>query len=134
MIIRGHPTIHTDARFSYEIPADATLAQRTLVVTVPSNQYKLQIIPKLPPLEQQQRQYRLFVVVNGSSLGRSAPIPLPGDTVPLNPNSLVFDASLLPGLNYIELHIIAALPKGQTLSNGADCELEKLILVTHLLR
>ena len=123
-----------DQRFAFELSADPKLAQRSVTVTIPSNQYKLQIIPKLAPFEQQQRQYRLFVLLNGSPLGRSAPVPIPGDDRQLTASSLVFDALLLPGINWIELHLIAALPNGERLPNGADCELEKTLVVAHLLR
>lgn len=123
-----------DKRFIFELPAHPKLAQQSVTIMVPSNQDRLQIIPILPPLEQQQRQYRLFVMLNGNPLGRSAPIPIPSDDLQLTANTLVFDASLRPGINWIEVHVIAALPKDQRLPNGADCELEKILLVTHLLR
>ncbi|KAL1871303.1 hypothetical protein VTK73DRAFT_2135 [Phialemonium thermophilum] len=134
LVIRTHPSIHAEKRFKLEVAADAKLAQQSVTVLVPSSQFKLQIIPKLPPLEQQQRQYRLFVILNGTLLGRSAPIPVPGDHLQLTANTPVFDAVLMPGPNLIELQMVAALPKGQKLSNGAECELEKITVVAHLLR
>lgn len=97
---------------------------------IPANQYKLQIVPTLAPLDQQQRQHRLFVTMNGAMVARGTPTPAPDD--PLPPNALVFEAMLQPGTNLIVVTIIAALPKGQKLPSGADCELEKITINAYL--
>jgi hypothetical protein len=93
----------------------------------------VQIIPRLnPALELQQRQYRLYIMLNGIALPRATPLPIADD--PLPANALVFEAPLNPGVNWIQLIAVAALPKGQRLPNGADCEVEKFTVMARLMR
>jgi hypothetical protein len=130
--MRTHPSIHTDSRFKYELRAHPKLAQQNVAVVVPAKHKMMQIIPKIAPLEQQFRQFRLFVLFNNMMLHRTTPLPIPDD--PLPANALVYDATLQPGVNAIQVHVIAALPKGQKLPNGSECELEKFTILVHLLR
>lgn len=134
--IRGHPNvpIDNDMRFNIKIPADPVYAQQSVTVHVPNNQYKLQIIPIIAPLEQQNRAYRLFVVCNGNVLSRSPPFPIPDDDLVHLQNLLVFEANLGLGLNEIQVHVVAALPKGQKLPGGEECEVEVFRVVAQLLR
>jgi hypothetical protein len=127
----GVPVPH-EKRFRLEVPAHPKLAQQNFTVHIPAGQFKLQIVPTIAPLDQQHRQYRLFVTMNGQMVARGTPTPAPDD--PLPPNALVFEAMLQPGTNLIVVTIIAALPKGQKLPSGADCELEKITINAHLLK
>jgi hypothetical protein len=113
-----------------EVPAHPKLAQQNFTVHIPANQYKLQIVPTLSPLEQQQRHHRLFVTVNNLLVSRGTPTPAPDD--PLPPNAMVFEVMLQPGTNQIVVTIVAALPKGQKLPCGADCEVERVIINAYL--
>ena len=133
--LRSHPhAVFEGKRFNVKIEADPVYAQHSTTVHIPGNQSKLQLIPVLAPLEQQDRAYRLFVVVNGSVQHRQVPLPIPGDDLALTQNSLVFDANLGMGMNEIQVHIVAALPKGQKLPGGEDCEVEVFKLVAQLVR
>ncbi|OIW28075.1 hypothetical protein CONLIGDRAFT_461062 [Coniochaeta ligniaria NRRL 30616] len=134
--IRGHPNIpiDNDMRFNIKIPADPVYAQHSITVHVPNNQYKLQVIPIIAPLEQQNRAYRLFVVCNGNVLSRSPPFPIPDDDLAHLQNLLVFEANLGLGLNEIQVHVVAALPKGQKLPGGEECEVEVFRVVAQLMR
>jgi hypothetical protein len=119
-----------ERRFRLEILAHPTLAQQNLTVHIPANQYKLQIIPNLAPLDQQQRHHRLFVTMNGHLVSRGTPTPAPDDPLPLN--ALVFEVGLQPGTSVIAITLVSALPKGQKLPNGSDCELERITINAHL--
>lgn len=121
-----------DHRFRLEIPAHPKEAHQNLALHIPGNQSRLQLIPRLAPFEQQGRQYRLFVTVNGQMIGRATPLPVPDD--PLPANAVVFDVNLHHATNIVTLSVIASLPKGQKLPNGADCEVEKLVLNVQVLR
>lgn len=99
---------------------------------IPGQHSRLQLIPRLAAFEQQGRAYRLFVNINGQMVGRATPLPVPDD--PLPANAIVFDLLLQPMTNIITVTVIAALPKGQRLPNGADCEVEKLVLNAQLMR
>ncbi|KAK2068253.1 hypothetical protein P8C59_002902 [Phyllachora maydis] len=130
--LRTHPSIRLDKRFKIQVPAHPKLAHQTITILVPGEHRCLQIIPKIAPLEQQKRQFRQFVIVNGVTLHRAPPLPIPEDPLPLD--AIVYDGTLQHGVNMIQIHMIAALPRGQQLPNGAECELEKVTILAHLLR
>ena len=132
VLIRTHPSVAMDHRFRLEIPADAKEAHQNLTVHVPGNHGRLQVIPRLAPFEHQGRAYRMFVSINGQTVGRATPLPVPDD--PLPQNAIVFDLNLQYTTNIVIITVIAALPKGQKLPNGADCEVERLVLNCQLLR
>ena len=47
----------------------------------------------------------------------------------------LFEARILPGVNRIEIELIAALPKGAPkLANGQDVELEKITIFANLMK
>ncbi|KAL2165342.1 hypothetical protein VTH06DRAFT_639 [Thermothelomyces fergusii] len=132
VLIRTHPTVLLDPKFRLEIPAHPKEAHQNLTTHIPAAHSRLQLIPRLAPFEQQGRQYRMFVTVNGQTVVRAPPVPADDD--PLPPNPVVFDLVLQPVTNIIAVTVIASLPKGQKLPNGADCEVEKLVLNVQLLR
>ncbi|SPQ18017.1 c9b34a40-38d1-45ab-92c4-bacae7016f91 [Thermothielavioides terrestris] len=132
VVIRTHPSVVMDHRFRLEIPAHPKEAQQNLAIHIPGQHSRLQLIPRLAPFEQQGRSYRLFVTVNGQMVGRATPLPVADDPLPVN--AVVFDLSLQHITNIIGITVIAALPKGQRLPNGSDCEVEKLVINAQLLR
>jgi hypothetical protein len=121
-----------DRRFRIEIPAQPREAHLNISMHVPGAHNRLQLVPRLAPFEQQGRQYKLFVSINGQTVGRSAPLPIADD--PLPASALVFDLALQYVTNIIVVTVVAALPKGQKLPNGADCEVEKMTINAQLLR
>ncbi|KAL2257528.1 hypothetical protein VTK26DRAFT_9516 [Humicola hyalothermophila] len=132
VLLRTHPAVATDRRFRLELPAHPTEAQQNLALHVPGSHSRLQLIPRLAPLEQQGRGYRLWVTLNGQTLGRATPLPIPDDPLPVN--ALVFDLPLQYTTNIIAITIVASLPRGQKLCNGADVEVERMIINAQLLR
>lgn len=137
LCIRAHPNLGKleGTRFKLNIPADPVYAQHSSTVHVPNQQYKLQLILRIAPLEQQNRAYRLFVVCNNQVQVRTPPFPIADmNDVDVKGNPLVFDANLALGMNEIQVHIVAALPKGEKLPGGEDCEVEVFRVVAQLLR
>lgn len=51
---------------------------------------------------------------------------------PVQAGDLVFDISLHQGVNTIEVWMIAALPKGQAMPNGADAVVEKITVLANV--
>lgn len=115
-----------------ELPADPKLAQQSVTFHLPASHSRLQLVPRLAPFEQQGRQYKLIVQINGQMVGRATPIPAPDDPLPLN--AMVFDLGLTLGTNMIVVTVVASLPKGQKLENGASAEVERLTMNVHLTR
>jgi hypothetical protein len=133
-MMRTHPALIKDNRkFKFELKPHPREAQQSVTINVPAAHWKLQIIPRtLSTLEAQGRMYRMFIVVNGSTLTRVTPIPIADDPIP---NGIpFFEANLQMGVNWIAVHVIASIPKDQRKEGGPDCELEKMFIVAHLLK
>lgn len=130
ILVRTHPTIPLERRFRLEIPAHPRFSQQNITVHLPAGHSRLQLIPRIAYLEQQHRQYRIFVAINNQFVGRATPLPIPDD--PLPANAMVFECNLQPGTNQITVTMIAALPKGQKLPGGEDCELERFVINAYL--
>lgn len=78
-----------------------------------------------------ERQHKLFVTSGNQRLHAMPNIP--GHAV--DQRHPLFEARLLPGVNRIEIELIAALPRGVTkLVNGQDAELEKITVFANLMR
>jgi len=66
-----------------------------------------------------------------TSVSRLHAIPtIPGH--PVDQRHPLFEARLHPGVNRIEVELIAALPKGAKPLNGQDFELEKFTIFVNL--
>lgn len=120
-----------DRRFVFNVPAHPKMLQQSFTIALGPTQWKLQVIPRISPvLEEQQRPYKMFILVNGQVLARG--VPNPRD--PIQNDELMYDASLHQGLNNITIQILAALPKGQTLPNGSDAVMEKITILANVTR
>lgn len=81
-------------------------------------------------MEAQHRAYKMFVIVNGATLGRG--VPNPRD--PVEGGGILYEAQLHTGINTIMVQLIAALPKGEKLPNGSEVELEKITVLTNVIK
>lgn len=106
------------------------MAQQSITINLPSTHYYLQIKPTIAQ-SLLQRQHKLFVT-SGSQRLHAVPL-IPGHAV--DPTNPLFEARLLPGVNRIEIELIAALPKGAPKGpSGQDMELEKVTVFANLMR
>lgn len=113
------------------IPPHPKLLQQSFTIALGPTQWKLQIVPRISPvLEEQQRPYKLFIMINNQVLARG--VPNPRDPVQLG--ELLYDASLHQGVNIIKVQMIAALRKGETLPNGSDAVLESITVMANVMR
>lgn len=120
-----------ERRFIFNVPPHPKVLQPSYTIGLGPTQWKLQVVPRMSTtLEEQQRAYKMFVMVNGQLLGRG--IPNPRD--PIQNGELLYDAQLHAGTNTIVVQMIAALPKGQTLPNGSDAVLEKITIFANVMR
>jgi len=130
LIITSHRSLNITKHFHMDIPPSETLTQQSVAVTLPSTHYFIHVKPELADFLR-DRQYKLFVTAGNqrlhavpSSLGHSA-----------DPRRPLFETRLTPGVNRIEVELIAALPKGAPkLPNGQDVELEKVTVFANLMR
>lgn len=128
--VSSHPGLNISKHFRMNLPPSPTKTQQSVTINLPATHYYLQIKPAIAP-SLRERQYKLFVTCGTQRLHAMPTIP--GQVV----NNLhpLFDARILPGVNRIEIELIAALPKGAPkLPNGQDYELEKITIFANLMK
>lgn len=124
-----HPGLNIPRHFRMDVRPSASLTQQSITVNLPPTHYYMQIVPMIAP-SVLSRQHKLFVTAASTRLH---PLPkLAGGAV--DAAEPLFDARLLPGVNRIEIELIAALPKGAKPVNGQDVELEKVTIFANLMR
>ncbi|KAG9247018.1 Bromodomain-containing protein-like protein [Calycina marina] len=125
-----HPGLNIQNHLNLDLPPSDTMAQQSLTVNLPSTQYFVQIKPTIAP-NLLERQHKLFVTLNHQRLP-AMPL-MPGHT--LDPRYPLFEGRLSPGVNRLEIELIASLPKGAPKpENGAESELEKITVFANLMK
>ena len=127
--IATHPGLKLDNHFHLDILPSPTASQQSIVVNLPATHYCLQIIPTISA-KHFQRQHKLFVTMGNQRL---SPSPVRAeDTDPRRP---LYDTRILPGVNRIEIEMIAGPPRGAPkVGPGQDIELEKITVFVNVLR
>lgn len=112
---------------NFQVLPDPVKMSQSVTLNVPPNQTHLQIVPTIASFVQnQQRQYRLFVMFNNQVL-RATTIEGPGVHV--------YDVQLTIGrVNMVEVHLAVAIPKGQRQENGPEAEVEKVTVLLNVMR
>ena len=115
--------------FRLDIPPSSTLSQQSITINLPSTHYALQILPTIST-NLSHRQYKLLVSVANA---RISPTPVkPEDT---NPRRPIYDIRVLPGMNRVEVEMIAGTQRGAPkVGPGQDIEFEKVTIFVNLLR
>lgn len=125
-----HPGLNISKHFKMDLPPSPTMTQQSITINLPATHYYLQIKPTISP-SLLDRQHKLFVT-SGTQRLHAMPT-IPGHSV--DTTHPLFEARLLPGVNRIEIELIAALPKGAPKpANGQDVELEKITVFANLLK
>ncbi len=70
------------------------------------------------------------MIINGTTVGPG--VPLPHD--PIEPGAKLYEAHLHPGVNTMEIQLVAGLPRGQRLPNGSEVELEKITVLANMIK
>ncbi|KAI0998998.1 hypothetical protein K3495_g9198 [Podosphaera aphanis] len=125
--IATHPGLNISSHFRMDLPSSATLAQQSVTINLPATHYYLQIKPSIASA-MLKRQYKLFVTAGTTRLHAMPTIP----GHPVEPRNPLFEARLHPGVNRIELELVAA-PITDSRSNN-DIEIEKISLFVNLMR
>lgn len=125
--IATHPGLNIIHHFRMDLPPSATLAQQSVTINLPATHYYLQIKPSIA-FFMMQRQHKLFVTAGMTRLHAMPTIP--GNAV--EPRNPLFEARLHPGVNRIEIEIIAAIPKGTP--SAIDVEIEKITIFVNLMK
>ena len=129
LTIATHPALKIDHHFRLNIPPSPVASQQSVTINLPATHYCLQIIPTISP-NLAHRQSKLFVSVGNSRLN---PSPMKADDVDIR--RPLYDTRVLPGLNRIEVEMIAGPPRGAPkVGPGQDIELEKVTVFVNILR
>lgn len=125
-----HPGLNISRHFRMDLPPSPTMAQQSITINLPSTHYYLQIKPAIAA-SLLERQFKLFVTCGTIRLPAMPTIP--GHSV--DQRHPLFEARLLPGVNRIEVELIAAVPKGAAKPvSGQEVELEKITIFANLMR
>ncbi|TQS39378.1 hypothetical protein Golomagni_00095 [Golovinomyces magnicellulatus] len=125
--IATHPGLNITRHFNMDIPPSATLTQQSVTINLPATHYYLQIKPSIASA-MMQRQHKLFVTAGATRLHAMPTIP----GHPVEPKNPLFEARLHPGVNRIEIEIIAAFLKNAT--TASEVEMEKFCIFVNLMR
>lgn len=101
---------------------------QSATLNLPAHLARVLIIPLLPDLLR-TRQYSLWTVVNKQALKPSHQ-QAPGQ----HPQERAFEAILHPGINVVETHLIAAMPRDERVPGGPEVELEVFTIFINVLR
>ncbi|WPH02517.1 Hypothetical protein R9X50_00538200 [Acrodontium crateriforme] len=121
-----HPQLKLPAPLSISISPHPTLASQSTVFTLPSTHAYVQISPTINKTLSMGRPYKLFVTVNGARLNQR-------DTqfhAESGRRTHVYEGSLAPGVNRIEIEVAAAKPNFE--EKGLD--VEKVTVFANLMR
>ena len=102
--------------------------QQSGTVNVPSSLTRVFVVPQLPEFLQ-ERQYSLWVMIDKQPLK-----PIMQQLPNFLASERVFDVVLHPGVNIIEAHLVAAVPKEEREHVGSEVELEVFTAYVNVLR
>ena len=127
--ISTHPGLKINHHFHLDIPPSSTQSQQSITISLPATHYYLRIVPTIAH-NLNHRQSKLFVTAN---LQRLNPIPQrPEEADPRRP---LYETRVSPGVNRIEVEMIAGPPRGAPkLGLGQEVELEKITVFANVLR
>jgi hypothetical protein len=122
LVISTHPGLKISRHFRLSIPPSPVLSQQSLTINLPATHYCLQISPVIA-LNATTRQSKIFVTMNNQRLPPTPPAKLE-DADPQRP---VYEARVVPGVNRLEVEMIAGPARGvPKVGTGSDVELEKI--------
>lgn len=125
--ISTDPGLKLDQHFHLDIPPLPHATQQSVTVNLPKTHHYLRIVPTIAS-HVMQRPNKIFVTVGTQRL--SAMPQRAEDTDPRRP---LYEARVLPGVNRIEVEMIAGTPRGAPkVGSGQDIELEKMTVFVHV--
>lgn len=102
--------------------------QQSATINLPATHNRITITTLLPDFLQ-DRQYSLWAMMDRQAL-KSSYQQLPNQ----HSQERVFDAHLHPGLNMIETHLVAAIPRSERVPGGPEIELEVFTVFVNVMR
>ncbi|RFU77620.1 polybromo-1 [Trichoderma arundinaceum] len=126
--IQTHPSIPHERPTLITILPNAKEMQQSATINLPPTQTRIWIVATLPTFLQ-DRQYSLWTLVDKQPW-KQLMQPIPNQTH----YERAFDVMLHPGLNVIETHLIAAIPRHEREPGGPEAELEVFTVLINVSR
>ncbi|KEY68458.1 hypothetical protein S7711_01232 [Stachybotrys chartarum IBT 7711] len=126
--IQLHPSVQGEAKSLISTLPHPKEMQQSATINVPATHTRVYIVPMIPEFLS-DRQYSLWAMVDKQPL-KASQQPIPGQL----PHERVFDVMLHPGLNVVETHLIAAIPRSERLPGGPEVELEIFTVFVNVMR
>ncbi|KAL7926910.1 Bromodomain-containing protein [Trichoderma austrokoningii] len=126
--IQTHPNVPNERPTMLTILPNAKELQQSATINLPHTQMRVWIVVTLPPFLQ-DRQYSLWTLVDRQPWKQMMQ-PIPNQTH----HERAFDVMLHPGLNIIETHLIAAIPRHEREPGGPEAELEVFTVLINVSR
>ncbi|KAJ4199259.1 hypothetical protein NW767_008460 [Fusarium falciforme] len=126
--IQAHPAFQSHSPTVATVKPSPTEMQQSATVNLPPHLTRILVVPAIPD-HLQNRQYSLWTLVNKQPL-KPTHHPAPGQ----QPNERAFEAMLHPGVNVVEAHLIAAIPRNERVPGGPEVELEVFTIFINVLR
>lgn len=124
--VSTHPGLNIKDHLSLDIPASPTHTQQSRTITVPYTHFFLRITPTVSS----SLMHRPSKTIVSCGNNRLEPTRQTGEPDPRRP---VYETRLVPGVNSIEVEIIAGPPRGAPkVGSGQDIEFEKITVFVHL--
>ncbi|KAH6609176.1 polybromo-1 [Trichoderma cornu-damae] len=126
--IHTHPSVPHERPTLFTILPNAKEMQQSATINLPPTQTRIWIVATLPTFLQ-DRQYSLWTLVDKQPW-KQLMQPIPNQTH----YERAFDVMLHPGLNVIETHLIAAIPRHEREPGGPEVELEVFTVLINVSR
>ncbi|PNP58730.1 hypothetical protein THARTR1_01746 [Trichoderma harzianum] len=126
--IQTHPSMPNERPTLLTILPNAKEMQQSATINLPPTQTRIWIVVTLPTFLQ-DRQYSLWTLVDRQPW-KQLMQPIPNQTH----HERAFDVMLHPGLNVIETHLIAAIPRHEREPGGPEVELEVFTVLINVSR
>ncbi|KAL9133571.1 MAG: hypothetical protein Q9175_005247 [Cornicularia normoerica] len=125
--VATHPGLNIkDHHLSLDIPASPTHTQQSRTITVPHTHFFMRITPTVSS----SLMHRPSKTIVSCGNNRLEPTRQTGEPDPRRP---VYETRLVPGVNSIDVEIIAGPPRGAPkVGSGQDIEFEKITVFVHL--
>jgi hypothetical protein len=126
--IQVHPTLQSHSPVLATVKPNPKEMDQAATVNLPSHLTRILVVTAIPN-HLHNRQYSLWTLVNKQPF-KPLHLQAPGQ----QPNERAFEAMLHHGINVIETHLIAAIPRGERVPEGPEVELEVFTITVNVLR
>ncbi|EYB33578.1 hypothetical protein FG05_00752 [Fusarium graminearum] len=126
--IQVHPTLQSHSPVLATVKPNPKEMDQAATVNLPSHLTRILVVTAIPN-HLHNRQYSLWTLVNKQPF-KPLHLQAPGQ----KPNERAFEAMLHHGINVIETHLIAAIPRDERVPGGPEVELEVFTITVNVLR